>query len=188
MMLGEVTPDSTRRIFQSLLDQAAQAGRGLLVRAIAAARLSMQQEAARLDNESAFEQLQLQLRLLAQHAPVMAERFVTLLQARFKLHTDSECCVDDRSSPSIHLEQLEQMDELELRERVETARALQKMQRLVEVPLAHLTARLGDLFGLDQLTSDHNVLRPESFVQELLSLMKDLRVPAEVRLIWLAPM
>ena len=187
-MLGEVTPDSTRRIFQSLLDQAAQAGRGLLVRAIAAARLSMQQEAARLDNESAFEQLQLQVRLLAQHAPVMAERFVTLLQARFKLHTDSECCVDDRSSPSIHLEQLEQMDELELRERVETARALQKMQRLVEVPLAHLTARLGDLFGLDQLTSDHNVLRPESFVQELLSLMKDLRVPAEVRLIWLAPM
>ncbi len=187
-MLGEVTPDSTWRIYQSLLEQAAEAGRGLLLRAIAAARVSMQQEAARMESQFGFEQLQLGVKLLAQQAPNLTDRFVVGLSDRFKRHIDTQSCVDDFLSFGIHLDQLEQMDELQVRVQVETTRALQQMMRLVEEPLAELTNCVGALFGLRHMASDHNVLRPESYLDELQHLIRDLPVPAEVHLIWLVPM
>ncbi|MBP9906637.1 MAG: DUF1631 family protein [Rhodoferax sp.] len=187
-MFDAVASGPQQSLYQSLLEQAAQAGRSLLLQAIAAALLSERLDLSGKSGSRPPQHRQQGAEFLTQHSAPMAERFVQLLQAQFMSRPASEPQGVEPSSRDLHLDQLGFMDEVQVQERVEIARTLHHMMRLVEMPLAEFNTYLSALLGYGHVVPERNVLRPESFVFALLQLMRELDVPASLRLVWLPPM
>jgi hypothetical protein len=188
IVLDAVTSQAGQTLYPALLEQAAQAGRSLLLQAIAAAHLNLRLDLSGKGDTSDPALRRQGAEFLTQHSIPMAERFVQLLLVQFKQQLALEPRASDGSARDLHLDQLGFMDEVQVQERVEIARCLHHLMRQVEMPLAEFNTFVSALLGCAHIVPERNVLRPETFVFTLLQLMKELHVPATLRLIWLPPM
>lgn len=174
-----------QRIVQSVLADSRQ----LMERVAEAARMSLQlrQEEARTSGEhQAMHEAQQQLMRLTS---VMGERYPGALRKALEQQTAAPG--EEKSSRSlftIHFDQLELMDESQITESVERARATQVLASAVEGPLADLDALVCAARGLQRVQPEHNPLRPEVFLQALQAVVSQMQVSAQMRNDWMAHM
>ena len=157
----------------------------MLSQALALARQSMRADVPRARGVLERDQLELSAKLMETHTPRLCERFPEVLLAVFRNHADSAVKSGSLSSQPLRLEQLELMDESEVQERVELARMLQHVLLEAESALPELNTYVCALVGLERVSPERNPLRPDSYVMALQQLMTEMRVPTQVRSLWL---
>ena len=121
---------------------------------------------------------------LSQLAPVMCERYPTALRNALD-QAIAQKQKSTRALSSIHFDDLELMDETQISESVERARAQQMLAAAVDGPLADFDALMSAAQGLTTVRPDHNPLRPEVFLQALQSVVAQMQTTNQVRHDWM---
>ena len=194
MALTHNTPSATaptgsivapqQRIVQIALTQA----RPVVERVIETTRVSLQ---ARLDSartpgeHNAMQEARQQLVRLAS---VMAERYPDALRKALDEDTAQGDDKPTRSLFTVNFDDLELMDEAQINDSVERARARQVLVTAVEGPLADLDALVCAAQGLPRVQPEHNPLRPDVFLQALQSVVSQMQVTPQVRHDWMGLM
>ena len=194
MALTHNTPSATaptgslvapqQRIVQIALTQA----RPVVERVIETTRMSLQ---ARLDSartpgeHNAMQEARQQLVRLAS---VMAERYPDALRKALDEDTAQGDDKPTRSLFTVNFDDLELMDEAQINDSVERARARQVLVTAVEGPLADLDALVCAAQGLPRVQPEHNPLRPDVFLQALQSVVSQMQVTPQVRHDWMGLM
>lgn len=88
----------------------------------------------------------------------------------------------------LRFDKLELMDDLQVQENVEMARALQNTTRVCEAALAELDARICAAQGLASVRADRNPLRPQTFNTALRDALIALNTSPVTRLLWMQHM
>jgi len=172
-------------IYQRLLESAARAGAGMLSHVVLVARQSLRAEVSQARSVLDRDQLELSAKLLESHTQRLCECFPDILLAIFRSQGDVTTKSDSMSEQPLRLDQLELMDESQVQERVELARMLQHVLQDAELALPELNSYVCALVGLDRVSPEHNPLRPDSYVKALQQLMSEMKVPTQVRALWL---
>ncbi len=172
------------RIVQDVLTQA----RHILERVADAARTILQarQDQARTPGEHGAMQGARQQ--LMQLTPVMCERYPDALRQAMAQTAAQTEAAPSRSLFSIHFDELELMDESQVSESVERARARQVLMTAAEGPLAELDALVCSALGLPRVQPEHNPLRPDVFLQALQTVVSQMQLTPQVRTDWMGPM
>jgi len=175
--------------YQRIVADVQAQARPLMDRVAEATRMSLQ---ARLDQartpgeHHAMLEAKQQLQRLAS---VMSERYPDALRKAL----DQEAAQADSHKPTrslftVHFDDLELMDESQINDSVERARARQVLVTAVEGPLADLDALVCAALGLPRVQPEHNPLRPEVFLQALQTVVSQMQVSAQVRHDWIGHM
>lgn len=122
-------------------------------------------------------------------ASVMGERYLDALRKAL----DEETAQADNNKPTrslftVQFDDLELMDESQINDSVERARARQVLISAVEGPLADLDALVCAALGLPRVQPEHNPLRPDVFLQALQTVVSQMQVSAQVRHDWIGHM
>ena len=194
MALSHNTPSATaptgslvapqQRIVQIALTQA----RPLVERVIETTRMSLQ---ARLDSARTpgeHHAMQEARQQLVRLASVMAERYPDALRKALDEDTAQGDDKPTRSLFTVNFDDLELMDEAQINDSVERARARQVLVTAVEGPLADLDALVCAAQGLPRVQPEHNPLRPDVFLQALQSVVSQMQVTPQVRHDWMGLM
>lgn len=174
-------------IYQRLLHSVLEDARHLMERVTEATRQSLQsrEDLARTPGER--HALLDARQQLAKLAPVMSDRYPgTLRKALDQGNAESQKAT--RSLFTVHFDDLELMDETQISESVERARAGQIVASAVEAPLADLDALVCAARGLPTVRPEHNPLRPEAFLQALQGVVSQMQATDQVRRDWMAHM
>ena len=118
---------------------------------------------------------------------VMCERFPTALEQAIAKGADREQAAT-RSLFSVQFDDLELMDESQLSESVERARAGQLLAEAVTEPLAQLNALMSAAQGQSSVDPGHNPLQPVLFLQAMQSVVGQMQPSEEVRRDWMGHM
>ena len=178
-------------VYQRLMKGVVEEARPLLERVTEAARRALQarQDAVRTPGEhQALHEARQQLTRLAF---VMSDRYPEALRKAMEqaggqgAHGGQK---PTRSLFTIHFDELELMDESQVSESVERARARQILISAVDGPLADLDALVCAAQGLPSVQPDHNPLRPDVFLQALQAVVSQMQVTDQVRHDWIGPM
>ena len=194
MALTHNTPSATaptgslvapqQRIVQIALTQA----RPVVERVIETTRMSLQ---ARLDSARTpgeHHAMQEARQQLVRLASVMAERYPDALRKALDEDTAQGNDKPTRSLFTVNFDDLELMDEAQINDSVERARARQVLVTAVEGPLADLDALVCAAQGLPRVQPEHNPLRPDVFLQALQSVVSQMQVTPQVRHDWMGLM
>jgi hypothetical protein len=194
MALTHNTPSATaptgslvapqQRIVQIALTQA----RPVVERVIETTRMSLQ---ARLDSARTpgeHHAMQEARQQLVRLASVMAERYPDALRKALDEDTAQGDDKPTRSLFTVNFDDLELMDEAQINDSVERARARQVIVTAVEGPLADLDALVCAAQGLPRVQPEHNPLRPDVFLQALQSVVSQMQVTPQVRHDWMGLM
>ena len=194
MALTHNTPSATaptgslvapqQRIVQIALTQA----RPLVERVIETTRMSLQ---ARLDSARTpgeHHAMQEARQQLVRLASVMAERYPDALRKALDEDTAQGDDKPTRSLFTVNFDDLELMDEAQINDSVERARARQVIVTAVEGPLADLDALVCTAQGLPRVQPEHNPLCPDVFLQALQSVVSQMQVTPQVRHDWMGLM
>lgn len=172
-------------IYQSLLESAARTSASMLSQVLGMARKTLRTEVSTARGFLERDQLELSVKLMESHTLSLCERFPAILLAVFRSHGDTQAKSGVLGEQALRLDQLELMDESQVQERVELARMLQHVLLDAELALPEFNSFVCALVGLDRVSPEHNPLRPDSYVKALQQLMNEMRVPTQVRAIWL---
>ena len=156
----------------------------MLSRVLALTRQSMRDDAQRMQGASERDHLARSVKLLDAHAPQLCARYPKALEDVFQLHEAPETQFGVVIGKGLRLDQLELMDESQVQERVETARALQHVLLIAQSALTEFTTYVCALQGLKQVMASRNPMRPDAYVTALQGLMSDSGLPAPVRTAW----
>ncbi|MBW7834718.1 MAG: DUF1631 family protein [Simplicispira suum] len=115
---------------------------------------------------------------------VLCERFPGALEQAVAKGADQNQTAT-RSLFSVQFDELELMDESQLSENVERARARQSLAEAVTVPLAELNALMSAAQGQSSVDPGHNPLQPEFFLQALQTVVGQMQPSDEVRRDWM---
>ncbi|MDR6768974.1 hypothetical protein J2W88_004279 [Acidovorax delafieldii] len=173
-----------QRIVQIALTQA----RPVVERVIETTRMSLQ---ARLDSARTpgeHHAMQEARQQLVRLASVMAERYPDALRKALDEDTAQGDDKPTRSLFTVNFDDLELMDEAQINDSVERARARQVLVTAVEGPLADLDALVCAAQGLPRVQPEHNPLRPDVFLQALQSVVSQMQVTPQVRHDWMGLM
>ena len=194
MALTHHTPSATaptgsivapqQRIVQIALTQA----RPVVERVIETTRMALQ---ARLDSARTpgeHHAMQEARQQLVRLASVMAERYPDALRKALDEDTAQGEDKPTRSLFTVNFDDLELMDEAQINDSVERARARQVLATAVEGPLADLDALVCAAQGLPRVRPEHNPLRPDVFLQALQSVVSQMQVTPQVRHDWMGLM
>jgi len=174
-------------IHQRIIHDVLAQSRHLMELVVEATRLSLKarEDLARTPGE--HHALLEARRQLSRLASMMSERYPGALRAALEQKAP-EKQKSTRSLFSVHFDDLELMDEAQVSESVERARAVQILASAVEAPLADLDALMCAARGLSTVVPEHNPLRPEVFLQALQGVVTQMQVSAQVRSDWMAHM
>lgn len=117
-------------------------------------------------------------------APVMCERYPAALRKALQPAGPGQAPAT-RSLFTVHFDDLELMDESQISDSVERARAGQVVAAAVESPLAELDALVCAALGLPTVTPERNPLRPDLFLQALQTVVTQMQVTDAVRRDWM---
>lgn len=164
----------------------AQSGH-LLERAIESTRRALQarEDQARTPGESHSAMHARQH--LARVSFVMCERFPNALEQAIAKGADRQQAAT-RSLFSVQFDELELMDESQLSESVERARARQLLTEAVATPLTELNALMSAAQGQSSVDPGHNPLQPELFLQALQTIVGQMQPSDAVRRDWMTHM
>ncbi|MFN4120033.1 DUF1631 family protein [Acidovorax sp.] len=165
----------------------AQAG-PLLERVADAARTTLQQRQDQARTPGEHQALQGARQQLTHLTPVMRDRYPDALRQAMAQTAAQADAAPTRSLFSIHFDELELMDENQVNESVERARAKQVLVTAVEGPLADLDALVCGALGLPRVQPEHNPLRPDVFLQALQTVVSQMQLSPQVRTDWMGPM
>jgi hypothetical protein len=118
---------------------------------------------------------------------VMCERFPGALEHALGQGADRERAAA-RSLFSVQFDELELMDESQLSENVERARARQLLIDAVSAPLAELNTLMSAAQGHSSVDPGHNPLQPERFLQALQTVVGQMQPTDEMRREWMGPL
>ena len=174
--------------YQHIVHDVLAQARPLMERVAEATRMALQarQDQARTPGEHhAMQEARQQLSRLTS---VMGERYPDALRKALDQEAAQNEEKPTRSLFSIHFDDLELMDEAQINDSVERARARQVLISAVEGPLADLDALVCAALGLPRVQPEHNPLRPEVFLQALQTVVSQMQVTDQVRHDWMGPM
>ena len=174
-------------LFQATVKEAAAAGPALMAKLVAALRRDLHgREGAARD----FREREVHadsLRQLFAHEAILGKGFEAALMEQFTKPVDTP----RTSMPSIadvQFDQLELMDELQVQESVNMARAQQMVMLAAEASLSELNALMCAALGLPTVRPERNPLRPEAYIQALRNTVERTPAPSSMRLDWLTVM
>ena len=179
---------STTAPYQRIVDNALAQARPLMERVAETARMSLQsrQDQARTSGE---HQAMLEARQqLSRLTSVMGERYLDALHKALDQEAPQTDAKPTRSLFTVHFDDLELMDESQINDSVERARARRVLVSAVEGPLADLDALVCAALGLPRVQPERNPLRPEVFLQALQTVVSQMQVTPQVRHDWMAHM
>lgn len=179
--MDQLNSDNQTALYNACLVEAAAGGRQLMEKMTASTRDGLQMDFARAPAGPVREALTELLRLLNQLEETLCSLYPDELLAEF-----SGAGTAARSRPaSISFDELELMDESQVQESVELARAQQAVQVATDAPLAAFNALICGAQGLKTVQPDRNPARPEVYVRALRSVLVKCGAPASARLRWL---
>ena len=175
-------------LYEHIVEDVVAGARPLMERIAEATRMSLQQrlDQARTPGEhhAMLEARQQLMRL----TPVICERYPEALRKALSQQSALKEEKATRSLFSVHFDELELMDETQISDSVERARARQVLASAVEGPLADLDALVCAALGLPQVRPEHNPLRPDAFLQALQTVVSQMQVTEQVRHDWMGQM
>ena len=160
----------------------------LMERIVEATRLSLQareNQARTAGEHQAMLEARQQLTRLAY---VMGDRYPEALRKALDKEAGQREPSSTRSLFTIHFDELELMDETQVSESVERARARQILASAVEGPLADFDALVSAAQGLPKVLPENNPLRPEIFLQALQTVVSQMQASEQVRHDWMGHM
>ena len=172
-------------LFDSCLREAADGGGSLMEMMVGKLRLSLQQQ-FRSAGAQEREALAESLRLLARHEARLCAGYPQALQAAF-----AEEVTGQKIKPmaaALSFDELELMDETQVQESVEVARALQVALLASDNQLTDLNALICAAQGLRTVQAHRNPVRPELYVRTLRNQLAQTDVPPLVWLSWMQHM
>lgn len=174
------------KLGQRLIHDVLANSRHLLELVLEATRLSLKarEDQARTAGEH-YAMMQARQQL-ARLGDVLTERYPAAL--RVAIHQEADTNQTRRALSSVQFDELELMDETQISESVERARALQALAPAVEGPLAELDAMMGAVQGLSKVQPEKNPLRPITFVQALQVVVSQMQLTNQMRNDWMAHM
>jgi len=178
----QVTPKQAL-IYQKCLLQAASSGRGLLEGLIQQAASSPLLEGA--DNIR-LNLLRQSIAQLNKHSADLVAKFPNELLKVFEAAGRPVPAKEDAApQENLRFDQLELMDDSQVQERLEVARAQQAAALESEAALVPLTALISTVRGFSSVRPEANPLRPASYVSALQKVFVATGVLPAIRLDWL---
>ncbi|MDD2918025.1 DUF1631 family protein [Rhodoferax sp.] len=184
-MTAAVRSEHYLNLFRAALGQSARDGEGLLREVFHAALRSLDAEIAHAAGQPERDQLRLSCQWLDNRAAALCAQFPAQLRQVFQSKHAISSQFGELALGELNHDQLEQMDETQVQERVEMARVLRSVQLLVQDSLNELNGYMSALEGLDHIKQERNPLRPQIYLKVLHQLMVDAAVPTSMRIIWL---
>lgn len=171
-------------LFQSTVREAATGGALIMGRLAAALRRDLHaREAASRDfrerdvHAESLKQLYRQEAALCEgYGPALLEQFTRPAESVKVVPTMAE----------VQFDQLELMDEVQVQESVNMARAQQMAMLAAEASLAELNTLICTTLGLQTVRPERNPLRPEAYLTALRNTVERIPIPAGMRMDWLS--
>lgn len=166
-------------LYQATVQQAVGGSGALMARLVAHTRgvLRTQEDSATERRER--DRLTDSRRLLNQFESALCGRFTEELKTAFARMASVE-----RAVPALHFDQLAGMDESQLQDSVQVARAEQAVRHATDPALAELNGLVCAMLGLAVVELERNPLRPSVYVEAMTAAMTQLPVPPLVRQGW----
>ncbi|MDO9030913.1 MAG: DUF1631 family protein [Hydrogenophaga sp.] len=181
--MPDAPPAQYTPLYRACIEEAATRGRFLMERLVDSARKSLHAAASAANDTYERTAMSEALRLLNKHESAMVARYSDLL---LEVFTESSNADKARHpANSLSFDELELMDEAQVQETVEVARAQQMTSAEVDAQLAVLNALICAAQGLKTVQADRNPLRPEAYMRALRSAVSGFDVAAAVRVRWL---
>ncbi len=172
--------------YEACIAEAAAGGRYLMERMLAATHQALNQRAAVVSGSLERDALRESQRQLVKYESVLCELYPSALLAAFSGAMDApEPAAGRTASAVLSFDQLELMDESQVQESVELARAQQAALLATEGPLAEFNALISSAQGFKTVQPDRNPLRPETYVRVLRNVLLQSGAPAASRLRWM---
>ena len=171
-------------LFRAALAQSARNGEALLSHAFLMARRSLAQEFNLAAGQLERAQLGLCIKQLDEKAAALCALFPALLRQKFEGQQAVSSRFGELALGELGHKQLENMDEDQVQERVELARALQLVQSIAQPGLNELNGCMGTLMGLTRVKPERNPLRPQNYLTVLQEALLQAAVPIQVRITW----
>jgi hypothetical protein len=174
-------------LYDSCIVEAAAGGRFLMEKMLSDTRLAMTQPAHRAASSLEREAIAVSLEELTRLAPTLCSLYPAALMEAF-----AGMSKDESARPSqgvaLSFDQLELMDEAQVQESVEQARAQQTALLAAEGPLAEFQTLICAAAGLKTVQADGNPLRPEIYVRTLRAVLLQSGASTVGRLRWMPHM
>jgi len=171
-------------LFRAALAQSARHGEALLSHVFLLTRRSLVQAFNRATGQHERAQLARCIKLLDEKAVALCARFPVLLRQAFEEKQAASSQFGELALGELSHKQLESMDENQVQERVESARALQLVQSIAQHSLDELNGCIGTLLGLAHAQPERNPLRPQIYLAVLQEALLQAAVPIQVRITW----
>lgn len=179
--------DAQIGLYELCIREATVAGQALMESLARDARQALLKQAEHQRYTQRRELVAQALTLLEKHRPQLIRELPAQLQA----HCMSEVAAvaQTRSAPGeLKFDQLELMNEEQVQERVEIARALQAATLEVDDQLSELDTLICAIQGYRTVQTERNPIRPEIFVKTLSQVIAATGVGAEIRMTWMQVM
>jgi len=178
--------ENSQALFAACITQAMSGARPLMDKMLSATRSAMQDEASRASAGPGREALRESLRLLGLYEAPLSSLFPQALEAAVS-------GADGGTRPkaagaALSFDELELMDDAQVQESVELARAQQAAVLATEIPLQNFNALICAVQGLKTVQPGHNPLRPEVYARALRTALTQSGAPAAERVRWLRTM
>ena len=174
-------------LYRATLQEAAGGGGVLMSKMIAAARLALQTSAAASRDLRVRDALAVSSMQLSDLKSDLCAAYPEALLAAFST-PEMVRKASARSSLDLQFDQLELMDEDEIKTSVLIARTQQMVMLAAEASLAELNTLICRTLGLGTVRPESNPLRPEVYVNALNAVLEQTPLPAATRLGWLDAM
>lgn len=171
-------------VYQACLDEAAEAGRALMKGMVGAARQALQMRDASARDYHERNAVSHALHLLGKHENNLVDRFPGALKAAFDEASAASPAKPAATTMSLSFDQLELMDESQVQDRVEKARAQQVVLHAADQELAELNTLICAAQGLKTVQPERNPLRPEIYVKALQDVIATTQATASTRQAW----
>lgn len=174
-------------LYQATIEEAAFGGQAIMGKLVAAVRKSV---LARLGSTRDYRERQVHeesLTLLQAQEPELLRQYPQALLAAFSGPVLSPKA-SVRNMADVQFDQLELMDEVQVQESVNMARAQQMALLAAEASLTELNTLICATLGLTTVRPERNPLRPDVYLQALKLVVERAPVSAALRLDWLTTM
>ena len=166
------------RLYRAVMDEATNGGQVIMEALLCASRRALHDREADAKTSRDRQSLTETRQYLNKYESVMVDRYAAALRSVF----DAEgSLLHSKVLDSVHFDQLELMGETQIFARVELARAEQIVVLAVAQSLAEFNPLMCAAAGLSTVRASQLVVKPESFVLALQTVVNSLQLPVTSR-------
>ena len=176
-----------RTVFRACVVSAVREGEPLMGKLVEVTRNALTQEESSVRNIQQRNNLSDALNALKQHEAALLKGYPMVLLEIFA-EGPANAKVRPADASGMDFGELSLMDDSEVQDQVELARAQQLAAHATEGVLSELNTLVSSAQGLRSVQPERNPLRPESYIRALQRVVGDTGVSAEVRQLWMQHM